>query len=223
MVILHTSAVTGNAGIWTVVVAGGSGQRFGADKLAVVLRDDETVLDMSVAKALAHSAGVVVVVPADSVLLRLRPANRLTFVPGGHSRAESARNGLASVPVEADTILVHDAARPLADGAIFERVIDAVGAGAAAVVPVIPVVDTIRHVGGGVIDRDGLRSVQTPQGFRAQVLRDAHAGGAQATDDASLVEALGHEVVLVDGEVRNLKITRPADIALARALLDEPS
>ncbi len=204
-------------------MAGGSGRRFGADKLAVALRGDDTVLDLSVERALAHSAGVIVVVPGDSPMLHLTPAQRLTFVAGGTTRAESARRGLAAVPDDARIILVHDAARPLASSGVFARVIAAVEAGAVAAIPVVPVVDTIRHIDNGVVDREALRSVQTPQGFDADVLREAHRHGAEATDDATLVEALGHEVVLVDGDVRNLKITRPADIALARTLLDEPS
>lgn len=208
--------------VWTVVVAAGSGRRFGADKLSVALRGNDTVLDMSISEAMRHSDGTVVVVGAGSPMLLGTPVAGLTFVAGGSSRSASARNGLAAVPEDATIILIHDAARPLADEGVYRRVIDAVRAGAVAVIPAIAVVDTIRAVDGAVVDREALRAVQTPQGFAAHALRYAHGTQAEATDDAALVEALGHRVVLVDGDVRNLKITRSADIAMARALIDEP-
>jgi 2-C-methyl-D-erythritol 4-phosphate cytidylyltransferase len=120
-------------------------------------------------------------------------------------------------------VLVHDGARPLADTALFSRVIAAVRAGADAVVPVVPVVDTIRSLDGGAVDRSRLVAVQTPQGFRAEALRAAHRGGGEATDDATLVEAIGGKVVLVDGDRRNLKITEPDDLVVARALAGGPA
>ena len=107
---------------------------------------------------------------------------------------------------------MHDAARPLADQAVFARVIAAVREGAAAAIPVIPVVDTIRSTDANPVDRERLRAVQTPQAFEATRLRAAHASSPEATDDATLVEAAGGQVVLVDGDVRNLKITHPVDI-----------
>ena len=205
------------------MVAAGSGRRFGADKLSVAIDGDETVLDRSVATALDVSAGVVVVLRADDPLLVATPAAGVTFVAGGATRAESVRRGLAAVPETATVILVHDAARPLADAAVYRRVIDAIEAGAVAAVPVVPVVDTIRTVEGELVDRDRLRAVQTPQGFRAEVLREAHATSRDATDDAALVADAGHEVVLVEGDLRSLKVTRPTDIAVIRALLEEDS
>ncbi|MEM7286578.1 MAG: 2-C-methyl-D-erythritol 4-phosphate cytidylyltransferase [Actinomycetota bacterium] len=210
------------ADVWTIVVAAGSGRRFGADKLSVAIDGDRTVLDVSVETALQASSGVVVVLRADDPLLHAPPAEGLTFVAGGDSRSESARNGLAVVPETADVILIHDAARPLAGLDVYERVISAVRGGAAAVVPAVPVVDTIRTTEGDVVDRDRLRAVQTPQGFAAGPLREAHARGGDATDDAALVAALGHDVVVVDGDLRSLKVTRPVDIAFVRALLEDP-
>jgi 2-C-methyl-D-erythritol 4-phosphate cytidylyltransferase len=115
---------------------------------------------------------------------------------------------------------VHDAARPLASPALFSRVIDAVRAGAVAVVPAVPVVDTIRQLDGGVVDRDRLRAVQTPQGFDAATLRRVHEGEPDASDDAGLVEAAGGVVELVEGERANLKLTDPVDRTVAEALLD---
>ena len=96
--------------------------------------------------------------------------------------------------------------------------IDAVRAGADAVVPAVPVTDTLREVGGSTVDRSRLVAVQTPQGFRADALRAAHAGDAEGTDDASLVEAQGGMVVVVDGDPCNLKITVPTDLVVAEAL-----
>jgi 2-C-methyl-D-erythritol 4-phosphate cytidylyltransferase len=125
------------------------------------------------------------------------------------------------VPDEATVVLVHDGARPLASVELYRRVIDAVAGGADVVVPVVAVVDTIRSVDGGVVDRDQLRAVQTPQGFRAAVVRAAHAEAAEATDDAALAEALGATVTLVEGETTNLKITRPVDLVVARSYLED--
>lgn len=213
-----TSATVGE--VWTIVVAAGSAQRFGADKLAAIVEPPAgTVLDRSIAGAVSAADGVVVVVADGSPALARDEASGVRYVAGGATRAGSVRAGLAAVPAGASVILVHDGARPLASPALYRRVIDAVQAGADAVVPALPVVDTIRRRGGGVVDRDELVAVQTPQGFRAESLRTAHATGSEATDDASLVEALGSSVVLVEGETENLKITRPADLLVARALL----
>jgi 2-C-methyl-D-erythritol 4-phosphate cytidylyltransferase len=116
-------------------------------------------------------------------------------------------------------VVVHDAARPLAPLALFDRVIEAVLDGADGAVPGVPVVDTIRQAGIGVIDREALVAVQTPQAFRAESLRRAHIGDPEATDDASLIEAAGGKVVVVAGDPVNRKITTALDLAVARAIL----
>ncbi len=138
---------------------------------------------------------------------------------GAPTRAGSVRAGLAEVPGDADVIVVHDAARPLADAALFRSVIDAVDSGAAGAVPGLPVTDTLKQVDAGrvvrTIERDGLVAVQTPQAFRATALRRAHEGSENATDDAALVEAAGEQVVVVPGSPRNLKLTTRADLQLA--------
>jgi 2-C-methyl-D-erythritol 2,4-cyclodiphosphate synthase len=131
------------------------------------------------------------------------------------------RAGLAHVPAAATIICVHDAARPFADTAIFERVVAAVAAGADAAIPGIAVADTIKEIdGAGVVvhtpPRSALTAVQTPQAFRASALRAAHGAGGEATDDAALVEAAGGRVVVVDGDTANRKITDPADLRWAR-------
>jgi len=216
--------------IWTIVVAAGSGSRFGAQKQFLDLCG-ERVVDRTVRVASSHSVGVVVVLPADSVGVHDAEGFSLSTAPpesaadvrvvaGAASRSGSVRNGLAAVPHEAMIILIHDGARPLAGDGVYERVISAVVGGADAAVPVVALTDTIRDRRSGVIDRSTLVAVQTPQAFRAQAIRSAHASEADATDDATLVEADGGKVVLVDGHPDNMKITDPSDLAIAKLLLE---
>jgi 2-C-methyl-D-erythritol 4-phosphate cytidylyltransferase len=175
------------------------------------------MIDHSRATAEEVSAGVVVVVPADD-------AAREHAIAGGSSRSESVRAGLAEVPDEATIICVHDAARPFATVDLFARVVAAVAAGADAAVPGVAVADTIKVVDqrDGVTqvvdtpDRSTLVAVQTPQAFRASVLRAAHVAGGDATDDAALIEQAGGTVVVVEGEPDNRKITLPSDLDWAR-------
>jgi 2-C-methyl-D-erythritol 4-phosphate cytidylyltransferase len=200
--------------IWTIVVAAGAGTRFGGPKQFEVL-GDRRVMDWSIAIAREASDGVVIVLP-------LEVAEKEGGVAGGATRSESVRKGLAAVPKNATIICVHDAARPFANEDDFARVIDAVVSGADGAVPAIPVADTIKVVDdtGQVVrtpDRGSLRAVQTPQAFRAEMLRRAHASRGEGSDDASLVEAEGGKVVVVDGEVLNRKITTRDDLEWARA------
>lgn len=205
--------------MWCVVVAGGSGARFGGAKQFGLL-GGRRVVDRAVATAAQTCDGVVVVLPAGAVGTPEAVIEGADLVvPGGASRSESGAAGVRAVPADAEVILVHDAARPLASPELFGRVVAAVRDGAEAVVPVVPVTDTIRSVDGAVVDRGSLRAVQTPQGFRAATLRAAHARGGDATDDAGLVEAEGATVTLVKGEVANLKLTEPSDLLVAEALL----
>jgi 2-C-methyl-D-erythritol 4-phosphate cytidylyltransferase len=198
--------------IWTIVVGGGSGRRFGTPKQYEAL-GDARVIDRSAAVAREVSDGVVVVVPPEDAV-------REGAVAGGATRSESVRAGLAAVPSGATIICVHDAARPLASVDLYRRAIAAVRDGADAAIPAIGVADTIKVVADGVVvstpDRASLVAVQTPQAFRAIALRAAHERGGDATDDAALVEAMGGVVVVVDGEARNRKITVPDDLAWAR-------
>ncbi len=201
---------------WTVVVGGGGGSRFGALKQYELL-GDARVIDVARAAAAAVTDGVVVVVPASD-------AARERGVAGGTTRSQSVRRGLAAVPADATIVCVHDAVRPLATPALFTAVIDAVRGGADAAVPALPVTDTIKVVGGdravvNTPDRATLVAVQTPQAFRADVLRRAHASGDDSTDDAALVERLGGRVVTVPGEPWNRKITEPEDLDWARRWL----
>lgn len=222
------AARSGLAGVWAVVVAAGSGARFGAPKQFADLRG-RPVLERAAAGAAAWAEGVVAVIPAgsagppglrDRLVDLVRPA-AARVVAGGASRSESVRRGLDAVPGHAEVVLVHDGARPLASAGLYRRVVAAVRAGADAAVPTVPVSDSLRRHGSAV-DRAEFAAVQTPQGFRAGALRAAHAAGASATDDATLVEAAGGRVVEVEGEPGNIKITTPADLQMAEALLDEP-
>lgn len=200
---------------WAIVVAGGSGERFGQRKQYLAL-GQERVLDWALRSASEHALGVVLVVPADAIDHPEPLAS--VVVAGGATRSASVRAGLAAVPADADTILVHDAARPVPVPGVWERVLAAVDAGADAAVPTVPVSDTLREVGGGTVDRTRFIAVQTPQAFRAARLRAAHAHGPEGTDDASLVEAAGGRVVLVDGDPANIKITTPIDLSVAELL-----
>jgi 2-C-methyl-D-erythritol 4-phosphate cytidylyltransferase len=208
--------------VWTIVVAAGSGSRFGRAKQYERL-GDRRVLDWALNAARAVSEGVVLVVPPDSA--GRREAGVDAVVPGGTTRSASVRAGLAAVPGEADIVLVHDAARPLARAALFEAVIAAVRDGADAAVPGVAVANTVKRVDGAAVvetvDRTDLVEVQTPQAFSALALRKAHAGEPDATDDAGLVEALGGSVRVVPGDPINIKLTHPHDLAVARALIAE--
>lgn len=159
---------------------------------------------------------VVVAAPAGCTL-----DGALTVV-GGATRAESVRAMLAVLGADVRWVLVHDAARPYASVDLAQRVLAALRAGERAVVPALPVADTVKRVdsGGYVLetpDRASLRAVQTPQGFERALLDAAHAAGDDATDDAGLVEALGVRVCTVDGDPLAAKITTPADLGAAEA------
>lgn len=208
--------------VWSIVVAAGSGRRFGGAKQFAELMG-RPLLAWAVDSVAQLSNGVVVVVPAERLadLPPLPDVDRV--VAGGATRSESVRAGLAALPASAEVILVHDGARPLADVQLVRRVIDAVSRpdGAAGALPGVAVTDTLRSIDGAPVDRAGLVAVQTPQGFQANLLRSVHASSPEATDDASLIEAAGHRVVVVDGDPTNLKVTDPSDLWVAKAQLAE--
>jgi 2-C-methyl-D-erythritol 4-phosphate cytidylyltransferase len=207
---------------WAVVVAAGSGLRFGAPKQFATLRG-RSVLDWSLETAAAACAGVVLVLPGDRIGDAPAGWAAHSVVAGGTTRSASVRAGLDAVPSGVTVIAVHDAARPLAPLTLWQAVIAAVEAGADAAVPAAPVTDTVKEVGPGghlvTLDRARLVAVQTPQAFRAQVIREVHLSGGEATDDAALVEAAGGKVTLVAAPAGNLKITSPDDLVVAAALM----
>ena len=218
--------------VWTIVLAAGSGRRFGVAPKQYELLGEERVIDRSLAVSRAAADHVVVVLApgqeAEGELLVDSGAADVAVI-GGSERADSVRAALAVVDEDAAVIVVHDAARPLASGELHQAVVAAVHAGADAAIPAVPVADTIKQTthdqeGRSVViatpDRSTLVAVQTPQAFRAAILRDAHATSAGATDDAALVEAIGGTVVVIDGESTNIKITGPNDLAIAAILLE---
>jgi 2-C-methyl-D-erythritol 4-phosphate cytidylyltransferase len=210
------------AQVWSVVVAGGSGQRFGTLKQFALLAE-RPVVAWAVEACRSSSFGVVLVVPPGVGMTEDHGADAV--VEGGTTRTASVSRGLAAVPGSAEVIVVHDAARPLASEALFRHVIAVVTSGdAGGAIPGLPVSDTIKVVDDtqtvtATLDRAALVAVQTPQAFAADLLRAAHAAGAEGTDDAALVEAIGGTVRVVPGDPRNLKITTPADLDRVEHLL----
>ena len=204
-----------------VIVAAGQGQRYGGPKQFAVLNHD-TVTTHSVRAARSVADHVVLVVPAN---YQGNGEGADVVVVGGATRAASVRAGLAECG-DADVIVVHDAARPMATPSLFSSVVDAVLAGADGAIPGLAISDTVKRVRrdgadtvvAGTEARDELVTVQTPQAFSRDVLIRAHAAGDDATDDAALVEALGGRVVVVAGEVDNVKITVPGDLAKASSI-----
>jgi 2-C-methyl-D-erythritol 4-phosphate cytidylyltransferase len=199
--------------VWGIVVAAGVGRRFGGPKQHVELRG-EPIWQMARRALLAGGTHEVVVVgPVEG------------GVPGGDRRRDSVMAGLRRVPVDADFVLVHDAARPMAGPDLVARVIARLQVGDVdGVVPVVPVRDTLKEIDGervaGTRDRSAIVAAQTPQGFRRSALMGAHERfDGDAVDDASMVEAAGGRVVWVDGDPANLKLTYPEDLRVLEALL----
>jgi 2-C-methyl-D-erythritol 4-phosphate cytidylyltransferase len=205
--------------VWAIVVAAGRGTRFGGLKQFASV-GERTVADLAVEAVAAVADGVVLVVPPDflsageGVAGVDRPG--LCVAAGRATRAGSVRAGLAMVPADCEVVVVHDAARPLASPQLCEAVVKAVRAGADGAIPGVPIHDTVKRVAEDVVvetlDRSDLVRVQTPQAFSAPMLRRAHEGEPEATDDAGLVEKIGGRVVVVPGEEANVKITGPDDL-----------
>jgi 2-C-methyl-D-erythritol 4-phosphate cytidylyltransferase len=203
-----------------IVVAAGRGERLGAAKQFLTAGDGRLV-DHAVHAAGAACDEVVVVLPPGETW---DGAPVAAVVAGGDTRSDSVRAGMTAIADDASIVVVHDAARPLATPELFELVIDAVRAGADAAIPALDVVDTLKRVSDrrvvGTVPREGLVAVQTPQAFATERLREAHAAGGDATDDAALVEAAGGVVVVVPGDPRNVKVTTVADLTLVSALIE---
>jgi 2-C-methyl-D-erythritol 4-phosphate cytidylyltransferase len=224
-----------------LILAAGAGERLGGSgpKAFEPLGDRPMVsFSLEAAASSALVGSIVVVTPAGhgsdpewrSLVIRGSTARDVPvgFTVGGATRQESVRLGLAALPPEPDVVVVHDAARPFAPPALFDRTIEALvapgGVGSVAgAIPVVPCPDTVKRVRDGVVvqtvPRGDLVLVQTPQAFLAAALRDAHAqaarSGLAATDDAMVLEAAGYRVATVPGEPSNFKITTPEDLARA--------
>lgn len=222
-----------------VLTAAGSGSRLGCEGPKALVELSGRPLVWWAARGLrAGGVGTIVVTAPAASLDEFRAGiadiGGVEVVAGSdRSRQASVALGLAALGQrnEGDVVLVHDAARPLTPAQVTARVIDAVRAGAGAVIPVLPVTDTLKSVdASGVVTgtprRADMVAVQTPQGFRWDVLMRAHEAGASlgadeavaATDDAGLVEAIGAVVHTVAGDERSLKVTRPLDLSLAQLL-----
>ncbi len=219
---------------WAILVAAGSGERLGADRPKAFVALGGRVLLAESLERLDGSSwidAVIVAAPPDweeaaIVLAEELVASKVAaVVSGGATRAESVRAALAEVPDEALVVVVHDAARPLIDDAVIERVLGPLAEGCDGVIPGLPLSDTVKRVAGGrvaeTVDRSSLVAVQTPQAFTASALRAAYRGTdlVDATDCASLVEARGGIIRVVAGDVRLLKITTAADLALVESWL----
>lgn len=220
-----------------VVPAAGRGERLGPGAPKALRPLAGTPMLVHAVRTLSQARSVdlvVVAAPPDGVaevrglLSSFEVPADVEVVAGGATRQESVGLALLALPPDVDLVLVHDAARPLAPPEVADAVVAALRSGAAAVVPALAVADTIKRVNAsGVVvetlDRPSLRAVQTPQGFRRDVLTAAHAAAStdDATDDAGLVEALGHEVHVVPGHPEAFKVTRPLDLVLAEAVLTQ--
>ncbi len=231
-----SSSASGDAGgTWAILVAAGSGSRLGGEhpKAFVglggrpLLAESLERLDLS-----DWVDAIVVAAPPEweepTILLaeELVASKVAAVVTGGATRAESVRNALAEVADDALVVLVHDAARPLVDDAVVERVLGGLAQGVDGVVPGLPLSDTIKRVAKGVVvetvPREELVAVQTPQAFLADRLRAAYAGDLTgATDCASLVERAGGRIGVVAGDPRLTKVTTADDLALVGRLLAE--
>ena len=226
-----------NADVCVIIPAAGSGVRLGEPvPKAFVDLDGRTILQRCVDQVADLGARIVVVVPADLVdRAREQLAADVVVVAGGDHRSDSVRAGLAAAG-EAEIVLVHDAARPLTPVSVFDRVIGAVRSGYRAVIPGVPVADTLKEVepisghtdsdAGDLpvvtrtVDRESLRAIQTPQGFTREALTAAHADDSGvATDDAGLAERIGIDVHIVEGDQMAMKITTSWDLRLMRQLL----
>jgi 2-C-methyl-D-erythritol 4-phosphate cytidylyltransferase len=221
------------SGAWAIIAAAGEGSRFGGPKaFAAVGRIPLVAHSLMAVAGVKEINSALLVLPeaelasAKELLSTTSPTIPIETVPGGSSRQASVRAGLERVPAEVERIVVHDAARPLATPAIFEAVLAALD-DAAGAIAAVPATDTMKESSDGrvvrTIARDGLWRAQTPQAFRASVLREAHeraaADGFEATDDAVLLERIGEAVALVQGDERNIKITTAEDLAVVEALL----
>lgn len=227
-------AANGQLTVAAILVAGGLGLRLGAGlPKALVSVAGRSFVEHAHARFAAHPdvRDVVVVAPAGHVedVAALLPA--ATVVPGGVLRADSVCVGLDHVAADVDAVLVHDVARPFVPAEVIARVVAALADGAVGVIPVLQVTDTVKRVEAarvtGTVSRDSLRAAQTPQGFARRVLVDAYARARAdgtfdlVTDDASVVEAAGHPVLVVDGAHQSLKITTPWDLRVAELLAAE--
>lgn len=223
------------ATIGVIIVAGGSGRRMGgALPKQFMMLDNEPILARSINRIheALPAAEIVVVLPEEHVELWKNIAARFDVARhkialGGKERFHSVKNGLATLSEGVRTIAIHDAVRPLASKKLIIKLLLAAEK-SVAVIPAVAPIDSYRIVEGDdsrIIDRSTLRMVQTPQVFHAEALRAAYEQpfSSTFTDDASVMEAAGHKVTLVEGERENIKITTPSDMLIAEAIINAES
>ena len=213
-----------------IIAAAGSGERFGATlPKALISLGNRTLIEHAVAALAPIASEIVICAPTgyEKQIQDLVGAG-ITVVTGGTTRSDSVRAGIAALTGESKFVLVHDAARALASTQLAKQVLAALEKGEVAVIPGLELIDTVKSVDtrGHVTstpNRTTMRRVQTPQGFDLEILKKAHASGADATDDGALIEAIGKKVLIIKGEERALKITTPADLATALSMLGTSS
>lgn len=222
-----------NGATWCVLVAAGAGERLGGERpKAFAALAGRPLLAESLERLDGSDwiDAIVVAAPAGweepTILLaeELVVSKVAAVVAGGATRAESVRAGLAEVPTDAIVVLVHDAARPLLDDAVLERLLTRLAEGVDGVVPGVAIRDTVKRVDRGLVtetvDRDTLVAVQTPQAFLADRLHAAYEGElAGATDCAFLVERIGGRIAVVAGDPQLVKVTTPDDLEIVERLL----
>ena len=204
---------------WAIVLAGGVSRRFGDRAKQFEQVGGVSMVDRTVAAARRACDGVVLVLP---------PGRAWTGIPvdavaeGGDHQSESLRAGLAELPADAAIVVVADPAHPLATDALFRAVVEAVRAGADGAVPVIPILEVVQRVRDGdlveTLPKDDLVLTQTPQAFRAEVLRAVHADRPRPVENSGLLFEHGYRVVTVSGDVGNVHVTTPRELAIAECL-----
>jgi 2-C-methyl-D-erythritol 4-phosphate cytidylyltransferase len=205
--------------VWAIVLAGGAARRFGDRPKQFEPVGGVRMVDRTVAAARRTCDGVALVLP---------PGHGWTGEPvdavaeGGDHQSESLRAGLATLPPDAAIAVVADPAHPLASEALFRSVVAAVRAGADGAVPVVPILEVVQRVGGGrvleTLPKDDLVLTQTPQAFRAEVLRAVHADRPRPVENSGLLVERGFRVVTVAGDVRNVHVTTRPELAIAESL-----
>ncbi len=216
--------------VWAVILAGGSGKRFGGVKqFQKIMGKTLYTMPLEVMVSLKEVKGAAVVVPEDHlerVKEELNAMERIIVVPGGKTRRDSSKNGVGSLPPSATHVLIHDAARPNLKAHLVKRVIDRLYEGEDAVIPVVPSHDALKVVKDGYVvktlNRKEIFRAQTPQGFKRPIIQEVledPRSPEDVFDDAQLLEAKGIRIRVVEGDPLNIKITTREDLSLFLSMI----